>query len=371
MREATQRLLLVLSMAAVLPSCGYPGVPVPPQLELPKPVSDLRAVRKGDKVYLSWTVPTLTTDRQTLRHLGPTRICRSFHGSLKECGVQAGEAMAPVFAKGGPPKKNPPKLRAAYADSLPSSATTKLDARVTYAVEVLNDSLRTAGLSNQATVSGAPTLPPPSDFAAQITADGVLLRWKEVVPQSTPPDLRYAYRIYRRLEGGDKDVLVAEVAAGSDQFVDHSFEWQKTYNYRMTVVTLLSVSTCAEGEPSANCNPAQAVEGADTPGFQVFANDTFSPSIPVGLQAVFSGVGQRPFIDLVWTPVPENDLAGYNIYRHEEGMPPARVNSELVKTTAFRDSGVESGRKYFYSVSAVDLRGNESARSEEANEVVP
>jgi len=42
-----------------------------------------------------------------------------------------------------------------------------------------------------------------------------------------------------------------------------------------------------------------------------------------------------------------------------------------VKTPAFRDSNVAAGRNYFYSVSAIDARGNESARSEEATESVP
>jgi len=73
----------------------------------------------------------------------------------------------------------------------------------------------------------------------------------------------------------------------------------------------------------------------------------------------------------VWAPVTDADLAGYNVYRHEEGGQAVKINSELVKTPAFRDSNVAAGKKYFYSVSAVDLRGNESARSEEASESVP
>jgi hypothetical protein len=43
----------------------------------------------------------------------------------------------------------------------------------------------------------------------------------------------------------------------------------------------------------------------------------------------------------------------------------------LVKTPAFRDTSVQPGTKYFYSVSAVDLRNNESARSPETSEAVP
>jgi hypothetical protein len=48
-----------------------------------------------------------------------------------------------------------------------------------------------------------------------------------------------------------------------------------------------------------------------------------------------------------------------------------KVNGELVETPAYRDANVATGRKYLYSVAAVDVRGNESARSEEAGETVP
>ncbi|MFZ0761752.1 MAG: hypothetical protein WAM69_17540, partial [Candidatus Sulfotelmatobacter sp.] len=59
------------------------------------------------------------------------------------------------------------------------------------------------------------------------------------------------------------------------------------------------------------------------------------------------------------------------IYRHQEGAAPVKLNSEPVKTPAFRDTQVAAGNTYFYSVSAVDLRGNESTRSKEASERVP
>jgi fibronectin type 3 domain-containing protein len=113
------------------------------------------------------------------------------------------------------------------------------------------------------------------------------------------------------------------------------------------------------------------VEGEDTPTVTVFAHDVFPPAVPSGLQAVFSGVGQAPFVDLVWAPDTEADLAGYNIFRHQEGGQPVKINSELVKVPNYRDGEVRSGKTYFYSVSAVDVRGNESAKSEEANEAVP
>jgi hypothetical protein len=117
--------------------------------------------------------------------------------------------------------------------------------------------------------------------------------------------------------------------------------------------------------------PEAQVEGDDTPEVSVFAHDIFPPAPPSGLQAVFSGENQQPFIDLIWNPNAESDLAGYNVFRHEGGSPTVKINSDLVKLPAFRDVNVSPGRKYYYSISAVDIRGNESPRSEEANESVP
>ena len=67
----------------------------------------------------------------------------------------------------------------------------------------------------------------------------------------------------------------------------------------------------------------------------------------------------------------ESDLAGYNIFRRVEGAQFERLNKQLVQTSSFRDENVEPGKKYIYTVSAVDLRGNESQRSAEASETVP
>jgi len=116
------------------------------------------------------------------------------------------------------------------------------------------------------------------------------------------------------------------------------------------------------------------VEGDDSPVIRVVAHDIFPPSVPAGLQAAYSGEGQKPFIDLIWAPVASADLAGYNIYRREANSAkgrPTKLNAELVKSPSYRDAEVSSGKTYIYSVSAVDVRGNESARSDEASEPVP
>ena len=72
------------------------------------------------------------------------------------------------------------------------------------------------------------------------------------------------------------------------------------------------------------------IEGDDTPPVRVIAHDVFPPSVPAGLQAAYSGEGQKPFIDLIWAPVTNADLAGYNVYRSETDGAAIKLNSELV-----------------------------------------
>ncbi len=384
MGRSASTLLLAVSATVVLAGCATIGPPRPPSLELPKPPSDLRAVRKGDRVILSWTVPSVTTDRQTIRNLGATRICRGLETKLMQCGAPVGEAVAqknsgspqPGSTQSNSAQSNSThpkpaqiskqKVAGSYTDSLSTQLESDNPADfVTYAVEVLNADGRTAGLSNQVRVSLGRTLPPPRDFAARVTGQGVVLTWScDFPPADSTKPVGRVYRVYRRPEGSSQQIVAGEVPAGSERNVtltDSNIEWEKTYEYHVETVTAMA----REKEPELQ------IEGDDSPEVKVFTDDVFPPAVPSGLQAVFSGPGQKIFIDLVWAPVTDVDLDGYNVYRHEEGVAAVKVNAELVKTPAYRDANVAPGKHYFYSVSAVDMRGNESARSEEAGETVP
>ena len=346
---------------ALCTACGTPGVPLPPSLELARPVSDLRAVRKGNTVYLTWSAPEATTDRQNIRHPGATAVCRTVGTILRECGV----AVAQIpFAKPPAPTKAVPKPQLSYTDPLSANLSVENPtATVVYAVSVLNAYGRSAGLSNQVQVPAAPTLPPPANFQAQVTAEGVKLSWKAMAPPGIA-GLRYLYRVYRRPSGTNADTVAGEVAVtdeSSPSFLDGGFDWEKSYNYRLTVVTVVAPDQGTE----------QQVEGDDSRAITVVAHDIFPPAIPAGLQAVFSGPGQKPFIDLIWAPDTEPDLAGYNVYRREQDGQLVKLNSDVVKSPAFRDTDVLAGHSYFYSVSAIDVRENESAHSDEASEAVP
>jgi hypothetical protein len=385
-------LLSALAALMWLTGCASMGAPEPPSLEVPKPPTDLRATRKGNKVTLTWTVPERTTERRRVRYLGKTNVCRSIDAQGKKCDAVVGEAPAPAnFAE--EKQSSTKKLSASFVDTLPSALEQEHStAYASYAVEVMNTAGRGAGLSNDVHVPLVPTLPPIPGFAAEITAQGITISWKCPPTSGRRTGIKYLLRIYRRSELDPKEIKLADVDVTdcvqplgdlsrltsnpnsqsnpvanqhADQnkiitsFLDQTFEWEKTYSYRSTVVSVVEIA----GKPSE-------VEGDDTPEAKVFAHDVFPPAVPTGLQAVFSGPGQQPFIDLIWAPVTDSDLAGYNVYRHESGSAPVKLNPEPVKTPAFRDVQIAPGKTYFYSVSAVDQRGNESARSEEANETV-
>lgn len=91
--------------------------------------------------------------------------------------------------------------------------------------------------------------------------------------------------------------------------------------------------------------------------------DTIPPAAPTGLTAT-GGDGQ---VILDWANNSETDLAGYNVYRATtSGGTYSKVNSSLVTTSAYTDTGLANGTPYYYVVTAVDLSINESANSNEA-----
>jgi hypothetical protein len=260
-------------------------------------------------------------------------------------------------------------VAAGFSEKLPVELQSTHPTEVAvYAVQVQNTRGRSAGFSNAVSVPLAPTLEAASRPNASVRADGIHLSSSGSLPAvpagMARPELEFVYRVSRMEEPPPPNaapVVVAETPAGSIMdAVDHGFEWEKRYSYTVTPITRIkSASGITE------------VQGEDSAAVEVFAHDIFPPAAPSGVEAVFSGNPQKIYVDLTWVANTESDLAGYNVYRHRAGESPARINSELVPTPSFRDTQVLAGNEYFYSISAVDLRHNESPRSAETSELVP
>ncbi len=356
----SMRALFFFILLGALMGCGVPGAPLPPSTGIPKFVGDLKATRKGDTVTLAWTTPTETSDGELVRKPGKMLVQRAL-----EPGPNSALAFQTVTELPlEPALKEEHGAQATAKDSL--TEVLRSGSNATYAVyQVLAESRsgKSFGLPNRALVPLVLTLPAPSQVQLEPVSAGIKIAW----PQASPPNrqspiaAQFAWRIMRRQEGASDAVMVRQLNAGSEEtsYVDTGIEWEKSYQYWITPVTLWS-----------DGNRKGEVEGDDSPIATVFAHDVFPPATPSGVQAVYS-TAERPFIDITWRPNSEPDLAGYNIYRRSTNDAPVKINSELVKTPRFADPEIQPGMKYFYSVSAVDLRGNESGKSEETSETAP
>ena len=358
-------LIFLLGIAGILgcTSCATPGSVQLPSLNLTRPAEDLTASRKGNKVKLDWTLPGKNTDRTLvqLKHVGDTLICRQVGTELMSDCHQVGTLLppkGPVRKKGEPD----PKIRMTYTDTLPEQMEDDNPSGfATYAVEIMNTRDRSAGLSNQVVIPLAPTIAPPTEVSAEVSAEGVRVSWSGGDIPVAPQGLTYRYRVERSPAGAGAYISLNDLdAVSAGSYLDQSFEWEKKYEYRVTSVT----DVRASGRQAS-------VEGDDSSTAEVYTKDIYPPAQPVGLQAVFSSVGQKPFVDLTWAPNLETDLAGYNVFRRSNGGEWLKLNQKPVPVPSFRDENVQPGMTYEYSVSAVDLRANESPRSAITSEDVP
>ena len=172
-------------------------------------------------------------------------------------------------------------------------------------------------------------MPRPAALKAANVEQGVALTWAGSGPK---------YRVFRAVGDGTPERLADSDAP---QYLDASTGYGIRYRY--FVQALAAEQRLSEVSEDETITPV----------------DTFPPAVPAGVSAV-PGVGA---IELAWERDTDPDFKGYNVYRSTAGGAFDKIAS-LIEAPTYSDSKIESGRRYRYAVSAVDLLGNESARSE-------
>ncbi len=100
-------------------------------------------------------------------------------------------------------------------------------------------------------------------------------------------------------------------------------------------------------------------ESARSPSSAFSPSDDVAPDAPAGLGTT-AGDGR---LTLAWDPV--SDAVGYRVYRALDGTGPwTEVTTDPVADPTFVDDGLQNGTVYWYVVTAVDVAGNESERSD-------
>jgi fibronectin type 3 domain-containing protein len=237
-------------------------------------------------------------------------------------------------------------------------------ARLRYAVRYVNAAGQRAAFSNFLLLEPAARIAKPPMLIAtgkEISEDAVTISWEaptENIDGSTPVNL-LGYNVYRVAET-ESEVNPAPLNTAlitGNKYIDQNFKFGETYRYLVR-----SVSLGTEGGQ---------VESLNSNSVTVSPKDVFAPSAPASI-TVAAAPGR---LSIFFPANPEPDIAGYNIFRSTDPDLPknqwTKLNGTLLTRTTFQDEKVESGKRYYYYLTAVDQAGNISPESVVVSEVVP
>lgn len=318
-----------------LAGCGYVGDPLPPSLKIPQAVTDLAVVQRGDKLIVEFTLPQLTTDGLKLVRLGEIDLRAGAEG-VRPWNAEAWEAAAARLAVTAPAPGG--RVRA----EIPAGSWTGRE--VILGVRVAGPSGRWSSWSNLRAVHVTGPVPPPSQVVARNVAGGVELAWE--LADERPG---IVFRVFRSASGQNGPAPVGQ--SKERRWTDTRVEYGQTYEYRIQAM-LAAGDDVAESDLSAPV--------------VITPEDRFPPPPPVGLTAV-AGLGQ---VELSWEPLADEPGVTYRVWRAEDGGE-TKLIAEALAMPGYSDRQVAAGRRYTYSVSAVDQRGNESEKSAAVEVALP
>ncbi len=424
----------VLAVAMFGWGCGRKGPPLAPFVLIPAPVETITASRLGNDVFVTLTVPSTNVDASIpvdisrIDVYGYTGRVAPTPARWPELGtvVATIPVVPPPVGEAGAP---PPPADVTPAGVLPGAAVTILDTltpdeMVQGAVAAVDPArlefapLPSPGVTtpsvlrrfylaipfSQRGISGPPgtqddlvltMLPePPSEVRASYVRATLSLEWepsggllgflldRPLVPEPLPFDTLQppgpvapqpvdasvppgptTYNVYRDIA---PDPLVLPPPAGlSSELIAAPMP--------LNPAPLATTSVTDDVDfGRARCYTVRAQRGAvmsePSPPVCLTPIDVFPPAAPAGLAAISSEGG----ISLIWEPNAEFDLGGYLVLRREAGDATLRqLTDTSIGDARYRDSTVQPGTRYTYSVVAVDTQlplPNVSAQSEPVEE---
>lgn len=186
----------------------------------------------------------------------------------------------------------------------------------------------------------------PESLDIEPRSEGVHLSWTAA---ETPEE---GFKIYRRdAQAREYTDALATVTTGMAEYTDHGAVLGARYIYAVTAVE--------RDQP--------LLESALSVEREVFYQDRFPPAPPKEVVA-FPEEGQ---VRVLWDASTSDDVAGYIVYRREEGGSARALNEEPVDDLEYVDMTVEPGQVLLYAAVAVDGAGNRSDASAEVRVRIP
>jgi len=357
-------LIAILSLTS---GCGAPGEPTPPSPPVPQAITDLSARQLGDGVLLTFTMPGKDTLGERLPQVPAFEVLR---GSQREDGTPdlrsfrvvdtVPGALVPRYLQRG---------QVQFVDPVsPSDPELHSGRPLVYRVRTLISSKHPSSNSPDIALRLYAVAEPIRSLDATVTEQGIELKWPLPALTSSGDALAGVkeYRVYRgelniaaRGTAGVESArstwkvpLQQLAATTTNDYLDSGFDYGKTYAYVVRSVVN---------------SPSGDLESSDSPQTVVTPKDVFPPAAPQGIVAAIEP-GSAPssvLVELSWSINVEPDLAGYRVYRRdEEGGKDKLLTPSLLPSPEYRDTSVQSGQHYWYTVTGVDQSGNESAPSQ-------
>ena len=355
-------LALLLAAVFVLANCGKRRPPLPPIERVQQRTELLSGVQRGNQVILSWPAPRRNASDasvQSIRRIDVYRLAEKPRAPLGLTEEEFATRSTLIGSVTYDEIKNASEILT-YSDTLELAGEPT---RLRYAVRYVNAAGQRAAFSNFLLLEPAAriALPPVMIVTGkEISEDMITITWQPPtanIDGSTPVNL-LGYNVYRISEdGGELVQPLNDALVSGTQYQDKNYKSGETYHY-----VVRSVSLGTEG--------AQ-VESLNSNVVSVSPRDIFPPSAPTSI-TVAAAPGR---LSIFFPANPEGDIAGYNIYRSTDPDLPldrwTKLNATLLTKTTFQDEKVESGKRYYYYLVAVDTAGNLSPRSEVVSETVP
>lgn len=339
-------------------SCGKRRPPLPPTERIAQRV-ELSGFQRGSNIILSWKMPARNAGKGSVLNISRADIYRLAEPANSSLTLSEEEfASRSTLIATVPITDADFGLKTlTFQDRLEFAGQA---ARLRYSVRLANASGQKAAFSNFVVIEPvARVAEAPTSLSAEVSQDAITLTWepsKENVDKTTPPNL-LGYYVYRSNSEKEPAKLLTKSPVTGTTYHDEFFDFGKQYYYFVR-----AVSASTESIP---------IESGESNIVNVKPIDTFPPTPPA---AITLAAGQG-VISIFFAVNPEKDIAGYKIYRStDETLDKALwtlLTPALLTSNTFQDKTVESGKTYYYYLTATDVSGNVSEPSQTVSETAP
>jgi hypothetical protein len=239
-----------------------------------------------------------------------------------------------------------------WKDALPAELTMGKPRVVGYRVEFFNAAGKSAGKSEAAYALAGAAPQRVTGLRAEGSRLGVVLQWDAARDAQGEVVVEREDLSPKKKAKSASILLAANAGGGLSSTLDTSARANVPYRYRATRELRVTLGGHTLTMQSEESEPVEFV-----------LEEKFPPPTPTALTAEGYAKDATFAVDLIWQPVDEaglvTKLSGYNVYRSEGGAK-TKLNAVPVAVPAFHDATAKSDGAYTYSVTAVDVQGNES-----------